>query len=389
MNISKYLAAASFILLIVSCQSSEKPYQTTRGPSSEGELPIKFSQAQISMMKDMFLADQVPGTQKLKVTTEFRSDYKNKDFIKRAKNAIKRSMMKTFQAENPSRDEDNDKNKDDFSSRLKENLIKALMSEFVFNLKFYKLINGNISFSVFLLPEPVDSDNLFNEYNNNNFVDLNHFSDFSDIGKEAGGIINALNLKYSEPGEYVDGYKYLGGAIFLNVNFVDLGVLKKEILNGEIVYRKYYRASDERYPVNYVALKTKLKDAAFTGVKTVTVDITKEFNLAETTPKLKDMQIHFGGLMYHGKRDYSSKLQIYDSNNRAVIDINALNYNFESKVFDLARSRTRETVKSTGGGRGSGKPIRRNRTPKLSDLLKNNKDKFIEALHLKRFWNEI
>lgn len=374
----KHLLLPAILLFVLGCQTGDK-YQEIRKPMSENgetqELPIDFSPDEILMLKEMLQTDLTPGEFKLQASTKFSSDKRNKDFLKRSKKALNRAFAKTFGGDQADSEES-------LPDRLKKNIMKSFLQQFVYSLEVYKLVNGKIRFHIYLMQDQVSKDSYFDEFNNNGLIDLNHRVDF--LASSKSQIKRSLeNIQPSS--EPID---YLGGAIELEIEFLNIGLPhKKQVVKGKIRYRRYYRYNNKEFPFAVKTPQVNYGKAEFGEQPIVTIDVNKTFSYADLKPKLSYMNITFGRLLDRFDPVASKSLGLYDADGKLQLNIDSIYYDFNAKKIVPMQSKTHRP-KTPKGMRTRAKS-RKPSSMRFNELVKSAHDEVINQLQLKRFWYDL
>lgn len=365
------------ISVLAGCQSSKKQdvrYPTSASDGGEAQpLPIEFTPNEITMLRQMLRADIDPGSEKLNVSTEFSSDNRNKDFLERTKKAMKAALGNTFQLM------PNEKGKQDtpLPEKLKKNVIKAFLKEFVLTLEAYKLVDGKVRIHVYMFKDKADPESYFDELNNNKLIDLSHRENF--LQPNPSPIDKAIEMAKNDNSALI----YLGGAIELEIEFLNIG-LDTSAVNGKIKYKRFYQQKDKTMPFVINSDGVSYKTAYFPGDAYITVEVAKAFNLKNMKPELDHMNIYFGEIndRFHGRK--SEPLRLKNEKGESKIKLSSLHYDFSSKKFDNKRSEAKDVSKAL-----IKLPMTKKVSAKMGRILEKHREKVTRYLKLERFWDAL
>ena len=285
-----------------------------RNPASaqQDNLPV-LDLPQLIPFEDYFQYDTHNGYVTYDMGVSFWTDKGLRHFKKYGKKAIEDGLKKTF----GEMMKDSSGNKK-LPATAPKFIIKEAINKFVYNLKFYKLIDLNFELDLEFAPRNVNFNNYYEELQTNQLVNID----------KKGTLVKSLNsFDQTLPQKILTAdipstghiYQYLGGAITIAPEILDttwkitkpIPNPKKNALKGLVRLRKYYRVNQtQNFDLKTLFKDQKDLDVDVTLFKTkkkfktpfITVDTIYSFNLENLLPKKERVVIHFGKLISLDKK---------------------------------------------------------------------------------------
>lgn len=361
--------------------------------------------------KDYFLPDKFKNYLNYDVQVRFSSDTDKEYINSKAKEALHAAFGKTFMELNAGDNPDAT-----LTVAMKKNLVSEVMDKFVKTLYVYKIFDGNFQIDFIFTPRVISSIDYQHELSTNQLI---HLDNTGSLHKKLTAQDISLpelikNNKVPNNGEL---YQYLAGAISVNVELADLTPAfkipdpKKNIVKGNVKFRKYYRINDRSL------LNLNLKEKGFTvdtlHLKEVddskehilTVDLIKSFNLKELVPENDRLEISFGEIsdlkikkrnlwsrfmsFINGKDITTSDLHIYGKydGEEYKAKVEKLVYSFKEKKFTY-ESKINLRQDFSAHHRNASDDMQAQRWFK-KELLEDSKDEVISQLKLNTFSKDI
>lgn len=393
-------------------QKNQRPTPFWKNSENQQErTPANFlTDIETDLYKDYFLPDKFRNYLDYDVQIRFSTD-KDKTYInEKATEALHAALSKSFMELNAGDDPSAT-----LSALVKKNLVAEVMDKFVKTLYVYKIFDGNFQVDFIFTPRAINSINYHHELSTNQLVNL----------EETGTLYDKLTRKQISLTEQIknnpvpnngDLYQYIAGAISINLELADMTPAfkvpdpKKNVVKGEVKFRKYYRIND-RSLLNFSVKKkdftvdtVHLKDEKDSKEHMMTVDVVKKFNLKEIIPKNDRIEISFGEItdlkiekrnlwsrfmaFVNGENITTSSLNFYGKyeGEEYKAKINKLVYSFEDRKFT---SDSKISLKMDFSVHNRDNQRNQKDYWYKKDLLENSRDELITQLKLNTFFKDL
>jgi hypothetical protein len=286
--------------------------QQTRTPASGPQASWDGTDIpSLKVLEDYFQYDTYSGYVSYDMDVQFWSDKGLRHFKKTGRKAIEDGFKKTFE------DIVKSKGQKALPETAPSFVMKEMINKFVFNLKFYKLIDADFEIDLMFTPRNIDYSGYAHQLETNQLVNLetknsllreynNHNLTFLE---------KILAAKIPSSGHV---YQYIGGAITIAPELLDttwtirkpIPDPKRNALKGKVILRKYYRINQpDVFRIEDLFNSNDLK-VSLAGFKSesdikedyLTVDTIYNFNLAGLVPEKEKVVVHFGKLVSLDKK---------------------------------------------------------------------------------------
>ncbi|WP_127715018.1 hypothetical protein [Halobacteriovorax sp. HLS] len=224
-----------------------------------------------------------------KMTLDFWSSYSNSKEKNIIREALQSSFFETFEPTNP---------KSISLSTSKLELLESSINKFVNTLAEKKISNGEFQVNLNFTPNFEQNLNYNKELSTNQLVNIEK-KDLAQTlsSKEEQQIEKVLTTPIPSLSQR---YQYSGGTITI---FIKANDLNKNLYNGYIRFRRYFRANDlsstdlNIETKNFNLTYFQLEKASSKYSNFLTVDLYKNFNTSTQIPQKNHLDIHFGKLL--------------------------------------------------------------------------------------------
>lgn len=305
---------------------------------------------EVQALRELFGDDSPTAAYRHRLKVDFYTN-KDKTYLgATAKKAVAEALEKTLV-----------ENKDgSLTAEALENLKSAFIANFVTTLRLYKIVNTGLQLDLTFIPEANKKSDLDEEFENNNLIRLDKVGGLSAEWKklESGSYLDSI-YRNSASVPVKKKSDYIGGTISFYVEILDatpgFGRPSKNAVKGFMRYRRYYRmnrAFAAKRECQKLVLGAQPRNS---GPSFFTVDIYKNFNLANLMPVTENLEIFPGYLVATGegrtelaafgnkgvgKTVRTTNFIVQDKSPRSVgsFYLKKLSYSLAEKRWDLAGS---------------------------------------------------
>lgn len=312
-----WLLVASHISYNKYQQTQHQPYWASKEYDNRGRTPsavLDFDPDSLEIYRDFFSYVTYQKYLTYDLSLNFRTDRDEEHLKDKFNLSLRNSIRNTLIQKTPKATEEGIESHDKgLVSLIKENLIQELTKNFLKTIKAYKIVNGTFQIDLNFSPR-INSELNFNEELSSN--QLVNWSQTSRLTNEINEVEIPFHQKVFEmpvPAT-TETYQYKGGQITIWFKTLDttpqlhLPSPSKRGVKGFIRLRRYFRAPDmannephildENFRLNMVHFKTlEKRNRHDKNENFVTIDLYKEFDLENQTPRLDRVELHFGKVL--------------------------------------------------------------------------------------------
>lgn|GEM_PF-2074271 len=354
--------------LLVASHASYQKYQQTQhvsfwanqseniqdGINRRPSAILDFDPDSLEVYRDFFSYETYQKYLTYDLSLNFRTN-KNKELLDERlkeklnlslRNSIKTTLIQKNTATSEEGVEAHDKG---LVSLIKENLIQELTKNFIKNIKAHKIVDGTFQIDLNFTPRMNPEFSFDEELSSNQLVNWTHTDRLAKKLKIKESLFHQKILETPVPAS-TETYQYKGGQITIWFRVLDSDsqanspAPNKERVKGFIRIRRYYRAPelannepyivDDNFRLNMVHFKSLQKRNKHEKSENfVTIDLYKEFDLENQTPRLDRVELHFGKVLPDNFHTSSliGKLHAYKDD---VIETSELNLHGVLKYHD-------------------------------------------------------
>lgn len=347
---------------------------------ANNRLPAQFGETDLPLVEDFFDYNSFHHFISYRLNLDLHSDAKDKD-QERAKLALDKTTHGLFKKKNKS---------ETLEAFASPNLVPNFISSFLDEMDLAGVRKGNFQIDLEFYPRNHPSVLFNREARAVNLWDLNQTKSLAAaIGEKAIPVVipkddeyklirKVVTTDYPSEGQY---YQYQGGVISLQLGLdkldwspEDLMSEKAEQLDGDLIYRRYFKiVHEDEFAFILDHTDMTIKNSAIVKFNDdvpvfFTVDVSKEFNGHNLKTPRNTLTIHLGEMLPTKKRKRGFLQRVFGSDAKTSLStgelrlygrlgkgeggvdfevkVHTLVYNLETKTFDANNSKITVELKN-------------------------------------------
>jgi hypothetical protein len=369
-------------------QPHEKYWETTNKVSNIGrEIASIENKIDPQIFDDFLSPNTYSSFIKYDMQPRFWSNLKKDEQHNKAFSALDNTFLNTYRLLATPDEEKS------FIKLFKENFVKSLVETYIRELDKEKINEGEFQLNLNFTPKEQINISYNEELSTNQLINFDDAGSLYDdlLDKEPTLAKQVIKTDFPVGTEL---YQYVGGSIAIDLK------LKQEKLAGFVRYRRYFKIN---YPsrmdfdlaadgISSKMLHFKKNKEGITNSRYITVDVIKNFNQDNLTPKAGRIEIYYGDVISNQEKAINTSDLIFTGEYSGVRDgsykasIEKLVYDFETKKFSN-NSVISTTLRGNFDGENNG--LERDQIKKKIKrvILEDHARDLVEKFRLARFDN--